>query len=186
MKQPISPAERTVYGYVADIRATSRSDTIIYNIVIVDLKGGEHKVRMRIPPGWLRIGMPIMGKLIRVASGRELYYVIQDMQIYEELRRPRVVKAESIRIEESVAASVGRGLLYINAAGGGSMSVPIISQTVLDKARSAQGGECYIHIAETPAGSMVVAVQTEKQRSRYEKLEKFLGWLEKDGDITPP
>jgi len=177
MRKPISPVSQEVVGYVSDIRAAVRSDAVIYHVTILDLRGVEHKVRMRIPPEWLRVGLPIAGRLVRVAE-RDTHYVLQEPRIHEELKRPRIMKTHEIHVTETSTLGERHAILHASVEGG-IVSIPINSKVVLDKAKAARGVECYIHVADTPAGSIVVAVQTARQHDRDVKMEKFLRWLDK-------
>ena len=168
------------YGYVIDLKVRALQDSIVYLLTLVDLAGNEVSVRLRSLPSWLRLGVPISGELVKVVAGRETYTALREPSIYQGLKMPRVVKASKLHLEQ--AKGLDKWVIYGETASGGPVSYPIISSSVVEKARRAVAhGEAYLYVADTPSGSVVVTLQSSGQHERYEKVEKFLKWMEDSG-----
>jgi len=173
------PEVARFYGYVVGLRVRALSDSIVYYVTLVDLAGNEVTVRTRVLPEWFRIGTPISGDLVKVAAGREVYLALREPQVYSGLKQPRVIRARNIRLEQ--VSGLGRWVIHGENVEGGPVSYPALSDTAVEHARrTLASGEAYLYIAETPSGSVVIAVQTAGQHTRYERVEKFLKWIEND------
>ena len=163
------------YGYIVDIRVRVLSNDLIYQVVLSDLTGNEVTVRIRNPPSWLRVGVPVTGELVKVVANRETYFTLREPSVYEGLKSPRVYRVNKVHVERP--REVGRGILYAESEGR-EISFPILSETVLEKARKAVvEGEYFLYVADLPMGSMVVAIQSSGQKKRYDKIDTFLKWM---------
>ena len=167
------------YGYVVDLKVRALSDSLVYYLTLVDLAGNEVAVRLRVLPKWLRLGAPISGELVRVVAGREVYTALREPSVYQGLRQPRVVRARKLHLEQ--AKGLDKWVIYGETPSGGPVSYPLLSNTVLEKAKKAVAhGEAYLYVADTPSGSVVVTLQSSNQHERYEKVEKFLKWMDEN------
>jgi len=170
---------RRFYGYVVDLKLRVFSDSIVYYLTLVDLAGNEFVVRMRALPDWLRMGIPISGELVKVVADREAYLALREPSPYEELKKPRVIRVRNIHLEQVLGGD--KWILHGENVKGGLVSYPIISKTAVEKARKALGGEeAYLYVADMPSGSYVLTVQGTRQYDRYDKIEKFLRWIEQE------
>ena len=171
------PEVKRFYGYVVDLKVRVLSDSIVYYVTLVDLGGNEVVVRTRVLPEWLRVGSPISGELVKVVAGRETYLTLREPQAYSGLKIPRVVKARNIHLEQ--ITGLRRWVIHGENVEGGPVSYPILSNTVVERARKTLGAEeVYLYVADTPSGSVVITVQSAGQHNRYERFEKFLKWIE--------
>jgi len=177
MKQPVRSASYEVNGYVSDVEARVRGDAVIYHVTLLDLGGKEHMVRMRMPASWMRLGQPLTGRVVRMTGDKE-YRLLQDARPHPTLSKARVLEAQEIRVEKTPTA-VGKGIIHAKV-GAGVTSIPVVADSVLEKASALSGGQGYVYVADTPAGSMVVAVQSVKDYQRDERLGEFLSWLSED------
>ena len=163
------------YGYVTDIKVRILSNDLVYHIVLSDLSGNEIIIRMRVPPNWLRIGIPITGELVKVIAERETYFTLREPRIYSGLKTPRVYKVSKVHVEKP--KNVGKGILYAESEGR-EISFPILSDSVLEKAKKAViEGEYFLYVADLPMGSMIVSIQSSGQKKRYDKIATFLNWM---------
>ncbi|GBC68433.1 hypothetical protein HRbin01_00115 [archaeon HR01] len=161
-----------VVGYVSSMEAGVDKAGIFYRFLIVTVTGAEYSVRMRIPPEWMAVGKPITGVLVKV-SDSERDYQIQDLSPYTGLPEAKPQGFERLTVE----AGPGVKAILTGTSPDAMASAPVLSESLLKKARALSGRPCYLYFADSPYGKVVVALQSAREYSVMQNMRRFLAGL---------
>jgi hypothetical protein len=161
-----------VVGYVSSMDVGVDKAGVYYRFLIVTVTGAEYSIRMRIPPEWMTVGKAITGVLVKV-SDNEKDYQLQDASPYTGLPEAKPQKFERLSVE----VGLGVKAILTGTSSEAMASAPVLSESLLKKARSLAGGPCYLYFADSPYGRVVVALQSAREYAVMQNMRRFLAEL---------
>ncbi|MCS6783836.1 MAG: hypothetical protein RMI43_06780 [Candidatus Caldarchaeum sp.] len=168
---------RQVKGYISNISTKVGGDGVVYFLTISTASGEELVVRMRQPPEWVFVGTPVSGVVVRADD----VYQIQDFTMARELNPARVVEVDSCMT--TYVGSGGETRAIVTGRTSSSMvSAPALTVAIGRKAEKIGFQKTYIHLADLPIGTRVVAVQTSREYRRDVSTRKFISMAGADAE----
>lgn len=160
---------RQVVGYISNISTKVTGEGVVYYVTISTVAGDEYVVRLRQPAEWLFVGTPVSGIALRVDD----VYQIQDFCVAKELAVPRVVEVDVCQTTYVGPGPEKKGIVTGKKAAM-VVSAPALTTAIARKAEKIGYAKTFIHVADLPTGTRVVAVQTPREYQRDLSMKKIM------------